>query len=250
MTMQKIVKASVLTALMVLAPAGFADLKEAVEAAMASDIRTEADKARDANRKPAETLAFFQLTEDMRVLELLPGGGWYTKILAPVLQDKGKLFVTVGTQRVESMIADGTLSGVEVVETTGEFVRDTATRRFHFEGIGLDLADIDLAVTFRNLHNFTQEGRRGMNEQVFNALKSGGHYGVIDHTRRHMQADYAEVRRRMDPVEMIKEIQSVGFEFVDYSTLHYRPDDSLEHEVGRKTVTGNTDRFTLLFRKP
>lgn len=248
--MQKFLKTSVLAALVLLAPAGFADLKEAVEAAMASDIRTEAEKARDANRKPAETLAFFQMTEDMRVLELLPGGGWYTKILAPVLEDKGKLFVTVGAQRVEALVADGTLNGVEVIETTGEFVRDTATRRFHIEGIDLDLDNIDLAVTFRNLHNFTPEGRRGMNEQVFNALKSGGHYGVIDHTRRHGQADYAEVRRRMDPVEMIKEIQSVGFEFVDYSTLHYRPDDSLEYEVGRKTVTGNTDRFTLLFRKP
>ncbi len=171
-------------------------------------------------------------------------------VLAPVLEDKGKLFVTVGAQRVEALIADGTLNGVEVIETAGEFVRDTATRRFHIEGIDLDLDNIDLAVTFRNLHNFTPEGRRGMNEQVFNALKSGGHYGVIDHTRRHGQADYAEVWRRMDPVEMIKEIQSVGFEFVDYSTLHYRPDDSLEYEVGRKTVTGNTDRFTLLFKKP
>ncbi|MEE8078713.1 MAG: hypothetical protein V3T18_06925, partial [Pseudomonadales bacterium] len=132
--MQKFLKTSVLAALVLLAPAGFADLKEAVEAAMASDIRTEAEKARDANRKPAETLAFFQMTEDMRVLELLPGGGWYTKILAPVLEDNGKLFVTVGAQRVEALIADGTLNGVEVIETAGEFVRDTATRRFHIEG--------------------------------------------------------------------------------------------------------------------
>lgn len=49
---------------------------------------------------------------------------------------------------------------------------------------------------------------------------------------------------------MIKEIEASGFEFVDYSNLHYRPDDELLYEVGRKSVTGNTDRFTLLFRKP
>ena len=54
----------------------------------------------------------------------------------------------------------------------------------------------------------------------------------------------------MDPVQMIKEIEAAGFEFVDYSDLHYRPDDTLEYEVGRRTVTGNTDRFTLKFRKP
>ena len=54
----------------------------------------------------------------------------------------------------------------------------------------------------------------------------------------------------MDPVLAIREIQAAGFEFVDYSDLHYRPDDELRYEVGRRTVTGNTDRFTLLFRRP
>jgi predicted methyltransferase len=56
--------------------------------------------------------------------------------------------------------------------------------------------------------------------------------------------------RRVDPVQAIKEIEAAGFEFVDYSDLHYRPDDELLYEVGRKTVTGNTDRWTLKFRKP
>jgi predicted methyltransferase len=65
-----------------------------------------------------------------------------------------------------------------------------------------------------------------------------------------MQGDYSEVWRRMDPVQAIKEIEAAGFEFVDYSDLHYRPDDTLQYEVGRRSVTGNTDRFTLLFRKP
>ena len=54
----------------------------------------------------------------------------------------------------------------------------------------------------------------------------------------------------MDPVGVIKELLDAGFEFVDYSDLHYRADDELEYEVGRRSVTGNTDRFTLLFRKP
>ena len=55
---------------------------------------------------------------------------------------------------------------------------------------------------------------------------------------------------RLRDIRVPKPAKSAGFEFVDYSSLHYRPDDSLEYEVGRKTVTGNTDRFTLLFRKP
>jgi predicted methyltransferase len=227
-----------------------ADLKEALEAALASDIRTDAEKARDANRKPIETLTFFGLEEDMRVLELLPGGGWYTKLLAPVLEENGQLYVSIGTTNVERLIEDGTLSDVEVVVAEGEFTRDEGSRRFYIDGLNMDVDDLDMVLTFRNMHNFTDRGRADLNAAAFEALKSGGVYGVVDHTRRHMQPDYPEVWRRMDPVQMIKEIEAAGFEFVDYSTLHYRPDDTLEYEVGRRSVTGNTDRFTLLFRKP
>ena len=89
-----------------------------------------------------------------------------------------------------------------------------------------------------------------MNAQVFAALKSGGHYGVVDHTARHMEPQNSENRRRLDPVMAIKEMLDIGFEFVGYSDLHYRADDTLVYEVGRRSVSGNTDRFTLLFRKP
>ncbi len=238
------------TLLALTALAATADVKTKLEAAMASDTRNEAERARDANRMPVETLEFFGLQENMRVLELLPGAGWYTKLLAPVLADDGKLFVAIGTQRVEAMIGEGKFPNVEVVAIEGEFAPDEGSRRYRLEGLTLPAKNIDLALTFRNLHNFTEESRRGMNEAVFKALKKGGLYGVVDHTRRHMQEDNYENWRRVDPVQMIKEIEAAGFEFADYSTLHYRADDELRFEVGRKSVTGNTDRFTLLFRKP
>lgn len=226
-----------------------ANLKAAVESAMAADVRTDADRARDANRKPVETLDFFRLTPDMRVLELVPGGGWYTKLLAPVLRDDGKLYVALGTQSVEdNLLGEPPFDRVEVIPVTT--APDREGRRLSFASLDLDVSDIDLALTFRNLHNFTEQGRKVLNQAVFASLAPGGLYGVVDHTRRHMQDDGSEVWRRMDPVAMIKEIESVGFEFVDFSGLHYRPDDELRYEVGRKTVTGNTDRFTLLFRKP
>ena len=85
---------------------------------------------------------------------------------------------------------------------------------------------------------------------MFKALKSGGLYGVVDHTQRHMEAPDNENRRRIDPVLVIKELLDQGFEFVGYSDLHFRADDELEYEVGRRSVSGNTDRFTFLFRKP
>ena len=226
-------------------------VEDKIKDAMASDIRTEADVARDRNRKPVETLAFFQLTDDMRVLELLPGGGWYTKLLAPVLRDNGELYVAIGTNNVQqNLLPQSGFDHIKVIdigvelERTGPFgTRDVAS-------FGFGLGDLDLAVTFRNMHNFTADGRANINAAVFESLRSGGLYGVIDHTLRHMEPMTSENRRRADVVQIIKEAQAAGFELVDYSDLHYRPDDELRYEVGRATVTGNTDRFTLLFRKP
>ena len=233
----------------VLTATAHADVADAIKAAQAAEIRTDAERARDKNRLPVETLQFFGLTQDMRVLELLPGGGWYTKLLAPVLREEGQLYLAVGTDRVrDNLLNEPGFDRVEVVPVDTEFKREG--RRITIDDLSLDVKRIDLALTFRNVHNLTETGRRTMNEAVFKVLKRGGSYGVVDHTRRHMQADSDENWRRMDPVLMIKEIEAVGFEFVDFATMHYRADDELRYEVGRRSVTGNTDRFTLLFRKP
>ncbi len=228
-------------------------LGEKIQAAMADEQRTDAERARDKNRKPIETLEFFQLRPDMKVLELLPGGGWYTKILAPVLREKGDLAVSLFGGRAVEALKDVPGYDVRLVgdglDAAAVFATRT-NRRATLPVFSFEEGDFDLVLTFRNLHNFTPEGRANMNAAAFAAMKAGGLYGIVDHTRRHGQPDYAEVWRRMDPVEMIHEIEAAGFEFVDWSDLHYRPDDELRYEVGRATVTGNTDRFTLLFRKP
>jgi predicted methyltransferase len=227
------------------------NIKDKVMAAMADDIRTEAEVARDRNRKPVETLEFLRLKDDIRVLELMPGGGWYTKILAPTLRENGELYVAIGAGRVERdlLSADG-FDHVKVLEIDVSMDRNGPFRTNNIGAFDFGVSDIDLALTFRNMHNFTPEGRRNMNAAVYKSLKSGGHFGVVDHTKRHMEPMTAENRRRADPVQIIQEILDAGFELVDSSDLHYRPDDELRFEVGRKTVTGNTDRFTLLFRKP
>lgn len=222
-----------------------------IRAAMSGEVRTEADVARDRNRKPVETLQFFGLTDDMRVLELVPGGGWYTKILAPVLRENGELYVSIFTNNVEqNLLTQPGFDHVEVLDIGVDMPRTGPFGTRHIPPFEFGVGDVDLAVTFRNMHNFTPEGRANLNAAVFKALRSGGHYGVVDHSRRHMQPMTAETRRRADVVQIIKEVLAAGFEFVDYSDLHYRPDDELRYEVGRATVTGNTDRFTLLFRKP
>lgn len=225
---------------------------QSIRTAMASEVRTEAERERDANRLPAETLDFFGIDETMTVIELIPGGGWYTKLLAPALREKGKLYVSIAAGRVadSEIFSEPPYDRVEVLEPELEIVPDPDSGLVAIKPFDLGVENVDAVLTFRNLHNLNAEGRDSMNRAAFDALKPGGIYGVVDHTRRHMQPDDPENRRRVDPVLMIKEIQAAGFEFEDYSDLHYRLDDELRYEVGRKTVTGNTDRFTLLFRKP
>ena len=222
-----------------------------VEAALAAESRPEADRMRDRNRRPLETLKFFGMKDNMRVLELIPGGGWYTRVLAPVLAENGKLYVAISTRRMgKDLLSRPEFGQIEVLETKENFRRPKNSRFYTLDEFDFGVTDLDMVLTFRNLHNLSVDGRATMNSAIFRALKPGGIYGVVDHTRRHMESDNAENRRRLDPVLVVKELLEQGFEFVDYSTLHYRADDELEYEVGRKSVTGNTDRFTLLFRRP
>ena len=232
-----------------LAHAGEIDAK--VEAALAAESRPEADAERDRNRKPLETLKFFGLEDDMTVLELIPGGGWYTRVLGPVLAENGKLYVALGTGRVsEGVLTEPGFEKVEVIDTDANIRRPEGSRYYALDDFEFGISGVDMVLTFRNVHNFDAESRERMNRAVFDALKSGGLYGVVDHTKRHMESENPENRRRIDPVQVIKEMLDIGFEFVGYSDLHYRADDELRYEVGRHSVTGNTDRFTFLFRKP
>ena len=243
--------ALLVTGLSLSAVAQEGELEAKIKTAMAADIRTEAEVARDRNRKPVDTLEFFQLSDDMRVLELIPGGGWYTKLLAQVLRENGELYVAIGTNNVQqNLITQPGFDHIHVIDIGVASERTGPQGTNFLPEFEFGVSDLDMAVTFRNMHNFTPEGRANMNDAVYAALGSGGLYGVIDHTLRHMEPMTRENRRRVDVVQIIKEALAAGFELVDYSDLHYRPDDELRYEVGRATVTGNTDRFTLLFRKP
>ena len=99
---------------------------------------------------------------------------------------------------------------------------------------------------FREYHNFNLEDKDKLNRAAFKALKPGGKYVIVDHSRRHMQPETRELGRREDPVKVILEVQAAGFVLEDSSDMFYRPDDELRYEVGRKSVRGNTDRFSVM----
>lgn len=216
-----------------------------IEQYLQGSIRTEAEVARDANRKPADALEFFGLQHNMKVLEISPASGYWTKFVGPTLcNNGGELVVSVGVNeafKTEVM----TLPGLECVTAINDGVALNNIPPFQFE-----TGEFDMVLTFWNLHNPNAEMRANLNQAIFDALKPGGIYGAEDHTRRHNQPTSREVGRRLDPVLVIKEMIDIGFEFVDFSDIHYHPEEDLTQEVGTPGVQGNTDRFVLKFRKP
>lgn len=246
--------ATLLACCFVLQPASAQEAEtfsDRIRAAMESEVRTVEDTDRDANRLPVETLEFFGVDNGMKVLELIPGRGWYTKLLAPALRDNGEYFASIGTSRIEgSLVAEEGFDHIQLLKPELVSERDEALGQTSLQPFSFGETGFDVVLTFRNQHNFTEEGRRAINEAAFEALRPGGVYGVVDHTRRHMEPQWSENRRRIDPVVVIKEVLDAGFELEGFSDLHRRQDDELRYEVGSKTVTGNTDRFTLKFRKP
>src|SRR5687768_2239407 len=133
----------------------------ALDTAIAGSHRSAANKARDRYRHPKETLEFFGLRPDMTVVEIWPGGGWYTDILAPVLRDRGKLYAALygasppfpyQTREMESFRA-------KLASAPAIYDRVTITAlAFPNELTIAPPGTADLVVTFRNVHNFVQDG--------------------------------------------------------------------------------------------
>ncbi len=216
-----------------------------IEQFLQGDIRAEAEVIRDANRKPAEVLEFFGLEDDMKVMEISPATGYWSKFLGPTLCSSGGELVFSVSVSGDFQNDVMSLDGLECTSAINSEITLRNIPEFDFEDDGFDMV-----LTFWNLHNPNAEARANLNAAVFDALDSGGIYGVVDHTRRHLQPTDRAVGRRLDPVLIIKEMIDTGFEFVDFSDMHYHPEDDLTQEVGTPGVRGNTDRFTLKFRKP
>lgn len=221
-------------------------LKEAVD----SPIRNAPDRARDKSRKPVQTLDFFGLEPNMDVLELLPGAGWYTKILGTYLKEEGRLSLAIGAGRVAKQKSRWGLDEIQSLDIEGFIDFSRGRGKALISKMVLPKNKFDMVLTFRNIHNFSKPSRDLINRALFDSLKPGGIFAIVDHTKRHMEPFNPETWRRIDPVLIIKEVQAQGFILEDYSTLHFRPDDELRYDTTRPSINRYSDRFTLKFRKP
>lgn len=225
-------------------------LQQKVQDVMGMDHRTEAELVRDADRDPVAALDFIGLEDDMTVIEFLPATqAYYTKILGPVLRDNGHLF-TLDSQRTFDRWGDWT--EMEMFAMTHPVVIDlnyiNTDGQFDPAELNFGTNDADLFLHFREYHNFDETGNARINAKVFDTLKSGGTYVVVDHTRRHMQEETNTLGRRVDPVDVILQVQAAGFVLDRASDMFFEVSDDLTKEVGE--IPNMTDRFFLVFKKP
>lgn len=238
------------------------------DAAIAGPWRSAANKARDAHRHPAQTLKLFGIKPGQTVVEISPGGGWYTEILAPAMKGNGK-YVAALANPLASVIA------AKSVETFKAKYADKAA--YGDIGIGVfgkGVSDIvpagsaDVVLTFRNVHNFHMaDFDQDAFMLFFKALKPGGTLGVVEHRLPEGRPDAAMKTSGYMKVSYVKALAAkAGFKLVGESAVNANPKDTSDYPKGVWTLPpnfaegetgkakyatiGESDRMTLKFMKP
>src|SRR5688572_25557565 len=253
------------------APAASA-AEDAIAKALAGSHRSEANRARDVHRHPRETLLFFGLEPHMHVVEITPGGGWYTEVLAPVLRDKGRLYAAhyYVDESTHAYYRKGRAAYLEKL-AKNPAVYDKVVVTGIDAPKHVDIApkgSADLVLTFRNVHNWTEAGNdEAMFKAFFDALKPGGVLGVVEH-RAKDGTSVRDMRRTgyMAEAYVIGLAEKAGFKLTAKSEVNANPKDTKDHPRGvwslpptlrggtddrdRFLAIGESDRMTLRFVRP
>jgi len=244
------------------------DSSERLDKAIAGEHRSIAHKARDQYRHPKETLLFFGFRPDMTVVEITPGGGWYTEILAPALKGTGKLYLaqypdtgkgdyySKSRQSLEKKVASNPVySEVIITDFSPKTTSELAPKN-----------SADLVLTFRNLHNWGEAGIEQVFKDAYHALKKGGVLGVVEHRMPESQNWKDNKRSGYVPTKMVIRLaEKAGFRLDNSSEINANAKDSADHPKGVWTLPpvlrlgeedkakylaiGESDRMTLKFVK-
>jgi predicted methyltransferase len=253
--------------------AGDLSVAAAVEQAMWGEHRSEANTARNRYRHPVGTLDFFGLAKDMTVLEIWPGAGWYTEVLAPVLRDHGKLVVATWDPAVEGQPDYRYELPKQMQETFASRpeVYDRVDVVYYSPPQSASLGEagsVDMVVTFRNTHGWVNNGQAAdLYREFARVLKPGGILGVVQHRAESGTEPAATARRGyVSEAAVIGYAEAAGLVFEARSEINANPRDSKDHPEGVWTLPpslrlgdtdrekylaiGESDRMTLRFRKP
>ena len=249
------------------------DVGSLLDNAIEGKHRASGNQARDSYRHPKETLLFMGLKPNMTVVEVWPGAGWWTEILAPLLKDEGKYYAawfpteSKGTpdylkereKGFDAMLAARPDIYGKVIKTkllAPEFV-DLAPK-----------GSADMVLTFRNVHNWAKQGNtEAMFKAFYDVLKPGGILGIKDHRAKPGASLEAQVKSGYLTEEyVISAAEKAGFKLVAKSDVNANPKDTADHPEGVWTLPptlrlkekdkdkylaiGESDRMTLKFVKP
>lgn len=244
-----------------------------IRAAVGNSGRTITNVTRDAYRNPEQTLTFFGVTPEQTVVEVWPGGGWYTEVLAPLLRDKGTLIAAhfdpesdVGFFR-----RSRTQFEAKLAAHPERYDRvQLATLNYDPSRSIAEPGSADRVLTFRNVHNWLAAGE-GKAELMFDtfyaALKPGGMLGVVEHRAKAGTSLEQMIASGYVTEDKVRELAgNAGFELVSASPVNQNPRDTADHPEGVWTLPptlrlgdeqrahymaiGESDRMTLLFIKP
>ena len=253
------------------APENVAARQAALAAAIGAPTRTEANRARDIYRHPYETLAFFGVEPDDTVVEIWPGGGWYTEILAPYLARGG------GTLYLAA--PDWGRSGITKLQQANAAVyggfRLADFPVFDGKAAEIPAGSADVVLTFRNVHNWRMGYRRDDKQdysalafqQIYAMLKPGGVLGIVDHRLPESASDERERNSGYIKVSTVRRLaEQAGFRLDATSEINANPKDTADWPDGvwtlppslalkdkdreRYLAIGESDRMTLRFVKP
>jgi predicted methyltransferase len=231
------------------APAPAAEIPDYIAKAVNDPSRPSDDRKLDANRKPAEVLAFADVKPDETVGEFLPGGGYYTRMLSDIVGPNGKIDALETTR----WGADNINAAEAILNEPGR------------GNVSLDLSPfgefrltdkVDLFWTTLNYHDLhvARYGRvdiLAFNKHVFDSLKPGGIYFIEDHAAANGTGDTLSPKlHRIEKALVIKEVTEAGFKFVGESDILRNPGDDHTKTVFDPTTRWHTDQFLLKFRRP
>jgi predicted methyltransferase len=220
------------------------------KAILESPRRPEADKKRDADRKPAETLAFFGVKPGMQVCELMTSRGYFTGCLAEAVGDTGKVYGQNNKWLRERIKPDNRPLGALI--TAGGY-KNIIEQDTELEDLQLPHGQIDAVFMVMFYHDTYWLGinREAMNASVKASLKPGGIYGIIDHTAAPgMTTLDVNKNHRIERHVVIEDVTKAGFEFAEETDLLENPKDPLNVNVFQQELRGHTNQFVLKFRKP
>ena len=218
----------------------------AISAAVADAGRPAADKDRDADRKPAETLAFAGVKPGEQVVDFLPGGGYFTRIFSKIVGPKGHVTALSPAGTPEKFTA-----AAKAIAADPAYANVTAVEQ---KVADIPAASVDLFWTSQNyhdLHNLPGADLVAVDKAIFAALKPGGTFIVLDHAATAGSGfQDTNTLHRIDPEAVKKEVESAGFVLKAQSDLLKNPNDPHTAKVFDPSIKGKTDQFVLKFRKP